>query len=350
MTTASLLSAVPKEATLTTHKPAIGWNVGHGHTKVVLLRDAAPQQELVFPSLVARAQQQSQADLVRIPTVKVNGIPYWVGEDAQRVGIPPELTQSRIHDEAYIPVLVKAAMMRLAAFDIPISDLLRDAKCVSGLPGTWSRNKELCRTLADRLRAGANPVALGSVRIIAEPVGAVYSAMLDDRGTIVDPRYRTAKVAVVDFGVGTVDTAVVDALVTDPTSLSTYQLGTVGPLTELQQTLSARFEVDVPWHAVEQAVQTGHLQWGAIDEPLPDGWDVPFRATGQTVANRLEQAWKRGLHFNELVLAGGGVNIPPLLELVLAKFRHARVLPKAQLAIAYGYARYGRFLAEQGHG
>lgn len=327
--------------------PSIGFNIGHGWTKIVVLAADTAPATLVFPSLVTPAVRQTMHDLVQLPTVKLGGTHHWVGEDAQRTGVPPEFTQTRIQDEWYIPILVKGAMQRLSERGLPMAELLATAKCVSGLPAAWSRNPALCRTLAERIRQGLSPVSVGSVRVMAEPVGAVYSAMLNDQGGVEDDRYRTTKVAVVDLGTGTVDTAVVDALVTDPASLMTYQLGTVEPITQLQQTLSAQVQVDLPWHAVEAAVRTGRIVWGAIDEPLPDGWEAPFAATGLAVAAKLEQSWKRGLQFTSIMLGGGGAEIPALVAPILTRFRNATLLPDPQLAIARGYARYGRFLSRQ---
>lgn len=319
----------------------LGINVGHGYTKLYSF-GAAGVQSYSMPSLIAEARQ-TRDDLVKVETVRIGQQAFWVGTDAARAAARPAFTQDRLYDPTYIPALVKAGLRRLGRPELE----LYDALVVTGLPATWATVREHAQAVAERLRAGAHPIPLGKVRVIAEPVGCVYAAMLTDSGEIVDDVYRRGSVAVVDLGHGTVDTAVVTQLVTDQASLTTYQLGTVRPLTQLQQWLSGRTEVDFALHQVEGAVRTGQIHLAGRDEPLPDGWERPFAENGRLIAAKLEQSWGKGRQFDAIVLGGGGAEIPLLVAAIRDRFPHAAVIAEPQLAIARGYARYGRYLLNQ---
>ncbi len=324
----------------------IGFNLGHSHSKVVVLEEGHEPLVIMFPSFVAPAMPQPTTDLIQLPTIELGGARYWVGETARETALP-EFTQARITDPHYLALLTREALRCMGPDPDVVAGLLTHARCVTGLPATWSLNSALCKTLVERLRWGMTPVATGPIKVLAESVGLAYFLALDDAGHITDDRYLQGSIGVVDFGGGTVDSAVLTGLRSERTSLLTLQMGAAKPLTVLQQQLGGSHEVDVPLYAVEAAIRTGRLQYGSVDVPLPDGWDVPFRVVGAQVAAALERAWGRGKQFTTIAIGGGGALLPALVEPVLAKFPGAVVVPNPQAAIAWGYARYGRFLLNQ---
>jgi hypothetical protein len=321
-------------------------NAGHGYAKVVLIADGHVQR-VTLPALVGQAQPQLTGAIQRIPNVEVGGRAWWVGDDALISRHPlTALNQDRIRDPIFIPALVRSALSRLVSNGMPIEATIRRAVCVTGLPATWSTDKELAGALVHRLKAAA---PLGSVRVIAEPLGLLYAALLDNDGEIAGaPELQQGRVAVIDVGHLTVDVAAMDHLVPVPTSLVTYQLGTARPLQVIQQRLSAMFEVELPLYRVDQVVRSGTIRMAGRDEPLPDGWDTPFHAHGQELASRLVEAWGgSGRQFDTVLIGGGGAELPALVAALQARFKHAQVVPDGQLAIALGYARLARRLGNR---
>ena len=61
----------------------------------------------------------------------------------------------------------------------------------------------------------------------------------------------------------------------------------------------------------------------------------------------LEEAWGSGRQFDAILVGGGGAEVPALAEAIQGHFKHARVLPDGQIAVALGDARLGRLLAQQ---
>ena len=169
-------------------------------------------------------------------TVAFGNTRWWVGADAVIArDARTALNQDRVRDPVFISVLVKGALerMELDGQRVPVDTLAQEAFCVTGLPAAWSVQRELAQALVERLRAAAR---LRKVRVIAEPLGIVYAALLDNNGEIVgDAVLQSGRVAVIDLGHHTLDIAVMQRMVPEPTSLATYQLGTARPLQSRQQ-------------------------------------------------------------------------------------------------------------------
>lgn len=269
---------------------------------------------------------------------------WWVGEDALlSTDARSAMTQDRLRDEIFIPALVKAALIRLSGNEQPVD--LQHAACVSGLPATWSLDKELASALVQRLRSAGS---LGSIKVIPEPLGLIYSVLLDDAGEVIgDEELRNGRVAVIDLGHNTVDVATLNHMVPEPQGLATYQLGTVRPLASIQQKISAAFEVGTSLYEVDQAVRRGSFQVAGSDEMLPTGCEQVLYENGRSIAMRLVEAWGKGNQFSSILIGGGGAELPPLVESIMATFKHARVVPNPQMAVALGYARLARYVGKR---
>ncbi len=330
-------------------RPAgLGINPGHGYVKVVLIADNQEPTVLTMPAIISQAQQQLVGAIRHIKNVGFGNDDWWVGDDAligQRSRTA--LNQDRIRDPVFIPVLVRGAIQRLDqnGHGLPIEDLAAEAFCVSGLPATWSVDRDLAHALVQRLRAAAK---LGKVKVIAEPLGLLYAALLDNNGEIAgDEVLQGGKVAVVDLGHHTVDVAVMQRMVPEPDSLATYQLGTSRPLHILQQRLAAAFDLELPLYRVDQAVRTGVLRAGGVDEPLPHGWEQLLADNGRTIVAKLVEAWGSGRQFDTILIGGGGAEVPAIVDAIRSRFRQAQVIPNGQIAVALGYARLARLLAQR---
>ena len=149
-------------------------------------------------------------------------------------------------------------------------------------------------------------------------------------------------------GLPYLDIAVMQRMVPEPDSLATYQLGTARPLHSLQQRLAAKYDLrELSLHAVDDAVRTGTLRVGAVREALADGWDAPLVENARSIVKSLQEAWGSGRQFDAILVGGGGAQVPALTAAIQTHFPHAQVLAEGQMAVALGYARLGRLLAQQ---
>ncbi len=83
------------------------------------------------------------------------------------------------------------------------------------------------------------------------------------------------------------------------------------------------------------------------EETLPVGCEALLHENGRRIATRLGEAWGKGNQFNAILIGGGGAELPALVEAIQATFKHARVVPYAQLAVALGYARLARYVGKR---
>lgn len=216
-----------------------GPNLGHGYAKYVVIDERGVElPPVVFPAVTAIAGRRVSGALVQVETVEVAGERWWVGEEALLSPSPlTMLSQQRLGDPAFIPALLRSALRRLGRLNGSAAGY-----CVTGLPATWAADGEKARQLGERLRAATGQYT--GIRVIAEPLGLVYSALLDNHGEIVgDTALSSGTIAVVDLGHLTVDTAVIRQLAPVPSGLNTFSLGTAQPLRAIRAALSATFEL-----------------------------------------------------------------------------------------------------------
>jgi hypothetical protein len=320
-----------------------GPNIGHGHVKYIVIDKSGKElPPVIFPAMIARAGRAVAGALSSAATVDRGGAQWWVGDDALLA--PSQLTmlaQERLSDPIFVPALVSGALQRLGHLNGAASGV-----CVTGLPATWSADVEKARALGERLRAAAPGYT--KIRVIPEPLGLIYSALLDADGQLVgDAALTTGRIAVADLGHLTVDLSTIRRLTPEPAGLETYQLGTVVPLRQIRAQLSSHFERELSLYETDMAVRAGGMRVAGQQQALPVGWDRPLREAGAAIAARLVEAWGRGTQFDAILIGGGGAEIPHLVEAIRRSFPHAAAVADPQIAIARGYARLARRLARE---
>jgi hypothetical protein len=318
-----------------------GPNVGHGFTKYVVIDEHGVElPPVVFPSLVARAGRTVAGALNQTPTVQVAAGRWWTGEDALLAPAPISLlSQDRLADPNFIPALVAGALARF-----PALNGAAPAFCVSGLPATWARDADKARMLGERLRAGTPLYA--RIRVIPEPLGLLYSVLLDNHGQLVgDPALQSGRVGAIELGHHTDDVAILDRLRPLDSSLATLPLGTARPLQQIRATLTARFERDFTLFEVDTAIRAGYVTIAGQRRPLPRSWDRPLLDNGAAVAARLVEALGTGGDLDTILIGGGGGELEQKVAPILRRFPHAQLVDRPQLAVAIGYARLARRLA-----
>jgi hypothetical protein len=318
-----------------------GPNLGHGYVKyVVITPDGHELPPVVFPAAIAPEGVLVSGTLAMIAAVEAAGQRWWVGEDADLSPAPRTmLAQDRLRDLAFIPALLKGAIHRLG---IDLGDL--SGTCVTGLPATWAQRPDLARQLGARLREGVGGYT--SIRVIAEPLGLMYAALLDNHGQAVgDAALAHGRIGVIDIGHGTTDIAELHrALPVDGTLDTWGELGTAVPIRQIR----ARLAVDRPLTMVgaDLAVRNQCLIVAGERRALPDQWDAPLIRHGAAIVSRLREVWRDGGHLDAILIGGGGAEIEPLTAAICAAFPHAMMVDRPQTAIARGYARLARRLGQ----
>jgi hypothetical protein len=323
---------------------AHGANIGHGYVKYLIIGDDGTEYPpIIYPALIARASGSVIGALRDTPTFRVGEHTYWVGETALLSSSPiTNLTQQRLSDPIFIPILLQHAVQQMP------HNGSSEVICVTGLPATWAQDTEKVQALGARLRSATSCYA--TIKVVPEPLGLVYSLLLDTHGTVTgDQTLAAGKLGIVDMGHHTLDIGVIDRLRPLTDSLDTFQLGSAQPLKKIRSRLSAAFERELSLHETDQAVRQQTLTIAGRPQPLPTHWDRPLIEHGETIAARLAEAWGSGAQLDALLIGGGGAAVEALTAPMQHRFPQARIVPDPQMAVARGFARLARYLATREH-
>jgi hypothetical protein len=321
---------------------AHGVNLGHGFVKYVIISDHGEElSPIIFPAIIAPASATVTGAIQQASTVQVGERCYWVGEDAVLSDTPiSNLSQQRLTDPVFIPTLLQHVFHNLPP------DGGYTGICVTGLPATWAQDIEKAQALGARLRSATG--CYTTIKVIPEPLGMLYSMLLDKDGqTTGDPMLIAGQIGIVDLGHLTVDVCAVNQARPIAASLETYQLGSAQPLKQIRAHLSAHFERELSLHAVDQAIRQDALMIAGRQRALPAGWDRPIFEAGEAIAARLTEAWGSGNQFDAVLIGGGGAELAQLVAPLQQRFPHAQIVPDPQIAVARGYARLARRLVQQ---
>ena len=332
---------------------AHGLNIGHGYTKYIVINEQGEVlPPLVFPSQVAMAEDASAGAIVATATVEVGGVQWWTGEDAGRLGSPiVKLGHDRLTDPVFIPALALAARDRMG-----LNGCGEGGYCVSGLPGSWAEDQDMCRTLFDQVKK-ALPNYFHKVLVIAEQEALCYARMLDNNGQVVgDSCYAEGRGLSLDLGHHTDDAGKLDHARRVKGSFNTYRTGTARALGQLKNLLMARFDRDFSLHDADVAVRNRSVTLGGGRRAdLPRGWDSFFIDNATDLVNSLQLDYNNGGDLDYVLLGGGGALNEFKVDAIQKAYSFAEVVSDPsinddpQLAIALGYARVARKrMAEQG--
>jgi hypothetical protein len=333
-------------------RAAHGINIGHGYVKVVIIDEGGQElPTVVFPAMLAPAGTEVRGAIAQAATVRFNDQRWYVGEDAllSKTQIT-RLGKDRLTDLVFIPVLLQAALARLGDLNGASSGI-----CVTGLPARWSFDRDDAAQLGRCIRAATDRYS--TIRVIPEPLALVYSQVLDSNGrTDTSKADLQLRVGVCDLGHYTDDEAIVDRLRPVRDSLVTHQTGLRIALTTLRNNFSSWFERDFTLHEVSRIVRShlmseaqrravpadDHQTHADLRLRLPKHWDRPLIENGEILAARLEESWGKGNDLDAILFGGGAVEVPQKVNELLKRFPRAEVVEDPQLAIARGYAHFGR--------
>jgi plasmid segregation protein ParM len=282
-------------------------DVGYSWTKYVVEGDRVDSIRCqAFPSVAPRASGRdlaldglTQRRTVQIP---IDGVVFEVGPDAPLV---QDVVQALPHDDRYVYTPEYLALVRGALRHMHVDhvDLL-----VVGLPVALygPRPEALATRLLGTHELGTVPLEVRAVRVLAQPVGALFSA------TIEHPTLRhmqRARTLLVDAGWRTLDWVVTSGgRIVDKRTDSVAK-----SLFDVVDTIGRAIGRDL-------GVQLGAADYVRIDEAMRRNESVriagvsialdPYLPLGQRVADEAVTALRRlvqeGTDIDHIVVAGGG--------------------------------------------
>ena len=324
-------------------------DIGHSMVKVVGLSQGKSFRWST-PSIAVRARtlddEGAKISAFR-DTVKVGGVPWWVGNTAAlqggagvNSGLSADWVETPEHD-----ALVVAAFdaLREAGFTN------ENTHFMMGLPPKFMKNQR------DGLKQRVNRVANVDINVGSQASGPYFQVMLDATGRPAKVQLGGGKVkvreldreswGVIEVGHFTTDFALIERGVAIQDA-STSVSGVRPTVERLTTSLSAKYTVDELM--VAEAMGTGTIrQYGQdvniakeVAEAIGELTEEISEAANRVIGSRAHK-------LDGIVLAGGGASLVAKGLVASRKWPHVVVAPDARWSVADGLARFALALATQ---
>ena len=145
---------------------------------------------------------------------------------------------------------------------------------------------------------------IDDVKILPQPMGSLFDAVLDDAGQLADKSLAGGRLACLDIGKHTTDLALVDALsFVDKSSTSYNDLGLFESLKEISLALKGA-GYDIPLDNLEPYIRGSKTLPG-----LPQIKEQAFAALAERIVSRVINTWPDLWSFDRVYISGGGAEV-----------------------------------------
>ena len=221
---------------------------------------------------------------------------------------------------------------------IPVSDFQRvKEKYRQALLGTHS-----IRLLQTDGNWGVDySVTINEVKIIPQPVGTLFWAVLGDDGSLINKACAAGKMAVLDIGQHTVDLTRTNTLeFVDRESTSFNDIGLFTAYQDLSYELNSKLGIQIPPEEMEQYVRSGAVKIGGHMHSIHAEKDAVFQSAADKILSRAKNTWVNMWELDKVLITGGGAMV--LGEYLCRAFNNGEICPDATFTNCLGYYRYGR--------
>ena len=320
----------------------LGIDIGFGFSKTVTRFGAD-----AFPSVVGdwtpAEVQIGGFDRTDGEALGYQGRQYLVGERALKVGrrLFVGLSREWLDTVPYRLLALNAIRRRIPESGLRVT-------VVTGLPvGDVPQHIETVkRQLEGTHRLEILPsgrpwgVAIADVRVLPQPLGTVFSQVMDDHGNLTDARLVETRIGVLDIGFRTSDYFTLQGFEVISAQCLTRNTGIAELLLDVSREIASRYGVETDPHALNDVVLRKTVPVGArtvditgIVEPLLDRHAEAILAHGRMLwgdeARGLQALW----------MTGGGAQLLGGRLQQLAP--HATLVSNARIQNAVGYYRFG---------
>ena len=317
----------------------IGLDVGYGYTKAVSTHETAVILSMLGPAIDLTYHSDLSANGHGITLELNDGQRLFVGERARMQSPNPRAPLARQRDAGFVRLMALAAMheVGLAAGEVHL---------VTGLPVQWYVDHEtLEQALVGRHTFAVNgaprDIEVVSCKVVPQPFGTFYRAMIDARGVLTDPLHlKTGDVAVVDVGTLTSDFAWSEALAYRETRSGSIPVATAEILRGVQRILrDDPYRLDLELAEVERDVRQGYTVITGNRVRLADLTARAAAPVADKILDAARDLWGDARRLSALLVTGGGGAL--LFDRLHAVYPHARLVDSPQTANAEGFHRLG---------
>jgi len=303
----------------------IGIDIGYGNVKFHTVGTSGS-----FPALVGNYQENLSIGLDRgtLENVEIGGEKFLVGESAKKHSSRIYTTRCRDWiDTIHYQALLKHALTRAG---VP-----QQAVITTGLPVEYYRTDK--ERLAAIITDAAVKAGVGAtVQVLPQPVGAFFSLLFNEDGSVLDPAMASMRVGILDIGYYTTDLITLDSVTVVEKQLASFENGVSTVLEAIRKDIFDTYKLQLDIHRTEEAVRRGKVQVYGTEQDIRSLTAKRLMELEAEIQAQAQVVWGNGADLDRIVLAGGGA---ALLAPYLKFYRHATVLRDPAAANAVGFFR-----------
>jgi len=312
----------------------IGLDIGHSAVKVVGV-SGGRRKTAVFPSQVSGAfhiSDEQERRVAEMDTVSVGGVKYFTGETARIqggsnvvVGLSDDWIESPQHEALLLSALGK---MRREGVSLEDGGIL-----VLGLPSSlYDRQKDTLRKLAERH-------VKADIKVLRQPMGGYYTAMLNEHGAIQEGRsMKDDSFGVVDIGYYTTDFMLVIGGHHVERGVDSSDGMRMAAQALQRELVSIGNHIDLP--ECEEVLRTRKLiDYGKVIDASPYVVNSAKFMVDAIVDKATQVLGADARRLNGVIVTGGGAEF--VYDELKRVWPHVTKSPDHRMAIADGYARFG---------
>lgn len=331
----------------------LGIDIGFGFTKAT-----NGKESVIFKSIFGEAAQIQFRDQLLDQTgpeshlhLEVDGIPYFIGELAERQSNVCSFT---LDHSQFIESFAKTMALGAMASMMPESGSVR---VVTGLPvGYYQRQRD---QLASILRGRHNLIQIDpkgakrelsvnvvQVRVIPQPFGTLLDNMLSEVVEIADKRFAQGKIGVIDIGFRTSDYTIADATKYSERGSHTTDSGIAQGFALIANKLREASGVNVELYRLYDAVDKGSIKIRGKTIDLKKLTEEVFNKLATAVATEVDRLWSGDWDLDLIVVTGGGGSVlaPYLRPLLHGEVLSIDTTRDLRMQNVRGYWKYAKHL------
>lgn len=334
----------------------IGIDIGFGFTKATNGRDFVAFKSIFGDAaeIPYREQLLSHGQPEEHLHLELNGKPLFVGELAERHSQVRSFTLDQ--DQfitSFARTMALAALSRLAERNVPVN-------VVTGLPiAYYQRHREPLSTLLkgkhpltvtdQKGQSTETVLAVNQVRVVPQPFGSLFDAMLNDAAEVTGVRFAREKIGIIDVGFRTADYTIADHTRYSARGSATTESGISRAFAIIAARLKDLTGVDVELYRLYDAVHAGSIKVRGKVIDLKEPTNEVFAQLASTVASEADRLWHDDWDMDVVVVTGGGgaVLAPWLRPLLAGEVLVPDASRDARQNNVRGYWKYGRHLWER---
>ena len=194
-------------------------------------------------------------------------------------------------------------------------------------------------------------ITIVQCKVLPQPMGTVFSYVLDDSGRLTARELASSRLAVLDVGANTVDLCRVDSLqFIDRESTSFSDIGVFECYRQLSLEIYNAFGIEIPPEEVEPHILNSAIKVGGRFHSIADIKNRVYLAAAEKIVSRVRNVWRNSWQFDKIFVTGGGALVfGEQIARVLNSPGQVEVCEQGTFSNTLGYLKFGQRVWSKGY-